>query len=81
MTQIYTEYATTDITLAAVLKENGNTLDRISIQGNKGIFFFLDVEQETLINYDTGKLLVEPISFHTAIKTLTTAVKRQNTQR
>lgn len=81
MTKIYTEYATTDIILAAVLKENGNTLDRISIQGNRGIFFFLDVEQETLINYDTGKLLVEPISFYTAIKTLTTAVKRQNTQR
>lgn len=75
--QKYTEYATTDITLAAVLKENGNTLDRIVTQGNKGIFYFLDVEAETLHNYDTGKLLVEPVSFHTAIKTLTTAVRRQ----
>lgn len=77
MSTIYPEYATTDITLASVLKENGNTLDRIVCQGNKGIFYFLDVDSETLINYDTGKLLVEPVSFHTAIKTLTTAVKRQ----
>lgn len=73
----YTEYATTDITLAAVLKENGNTLDRIITQGNKGIFYYLDVDEEVLLNYDTGKLLVDPVSFHTAIKTLTTAVKRQ----
>lgn len=80
MSKIYQEYATTDISLAAVLKENGNTLDRIVCQGNKGIFYFSDVESETLLNYDTGKLLVEPISFHTAIRTLTTAVKRQ-TQR
>lgn len=75
--QKYTEYATTDITLAAVLKENGNVLDRIVTQGNKGIFYFTDVEVDTLQHYDTGKLLVEPVSFHTAIKTLTTAVRRQ----
>jgi hypothetical protein len=71
------EYATTDITLASVLKEGGYVLDRIRVQGTKGIFYFKDVPDEMLVNYDTGKLLIEPVSFHSAIKTLTTAVKRQ----
>lgn len=74
--EIYKEYATTDITLAAILKEGDYSLDRIETQGNKGIFYFSNVDREMLSNYDTGKLLVEPVSFHTAIKTLTTAVKR-----
>lgn len=75
--KIYPEYATSDITLSTVLKENGNTLDRISLNGSKGIFYFLDVEEDTLINYETGKLLVEPVSFHTTLKTLVSAVQRQ----
>ena len=76
MSEIYKEYATTDITLAAVLIENQNTLDRIQVQGNKGIFHFLAVEKSFLENYDTRKIMVEPITFHAAIKNLTTAVKR-----
>lgn len=77
MSTIYPEYATTDITLAAVLIENQNDLDRIEMQGNKGIFYFKDVEKQFLLDYDTRKVMVEPIAFHTAIKNLTTAVKRQ----
>ena len=77
MSEIFAEYATTDICLAAVLIENQNPLDRISIQGNKGIFYFRDVERQFLLDYDTRKIMVEPITFHTAIKNLTTAVKRQ----
>jgi hypothetical protein len=75
--EIYKEYATTDITLAAVLIENQNQLDRIQLQGNKGIFHFLDVEKQLLLDFDTRKIMVEPIAFHTAVKNLTTAVKRQ----
>lgn len=70
------DYATTDITLAAVLQECGCPLDRIAIQGNKGIFYFAGVDPQTLADYDTGKIRIEPIGFHTNIKTLTTAVKR-----
>ena len=76
MSEIYKEYATTDITLAAVLVENQNPLDRIQVQGNKGIFHFLNVEKQFLQDYDTRKIMVEPITFHAAIKNLTTAVKR-----
>ena len=75
--KIYPEYATSDITLSTVLKENGNSLDRIQINGTKGVFYFLDVEEELLVNYETGKLLVEPVSFHNTLKTLVSAVNRQ----
>lgn len=71
------EYATTDITLAAVLKEKGCSLDRIATQGNKGIFYFAEVDHKLLADYDTGKILVEPVGLHAQIKNLTTAVKRQ----
>lgn len=75
-TKVYAEYPTPDITLATVLKENGNKLDRIQINGMKGIFYFLDVDEQTLINYETGNLLVEPQSFHTSLKNLVNAVQR-----
>lgn len=76
MSEIYTEYATTDITLAACLVENQNVLDRIETQGNKGIFYFKNVEKQFLLDYDTRKIMVEPVTFHAAIKNLTTGVKR-----
>ena len=75
--EIYQEYPTTDIILAAVLVENQNVLDRIETQGNKGIFYFRDVEKQLLLDFDTRKIMVEPIAFHTAIKKLTDGVKRQ----
>lgn len=76
-TKVYPEYATSDITLASFLKENGNTLDRIQIDGNKGIFYFLEVEEAILFQYELGSLWVEPKSFHSTIKTLVSAVNRQ----
>lgn len=76
MTEVYKEYSTTDLTLAACLIENQNVLDRIVTQSNKGIFYFRDVEKQFLLDYDTRKIMVEPITFHAAIKNLTTAVKR-----
>lgn len=77
MHKVYPEYHTVDITLAAVLKETGYSLDRITINNKKGTFVFLNVESEFIENFDKGNLLVEPVSFHNAIRTLTTAIKRQ----
>ena len=74
---IIPEYPTTDLILATVLKENGNVLDKITTQGIKGIFYFLDVEKDFLVSYDTGKLLVEPVSFQNSLRSLTAAVRRQ----
>ena len=71
------DYATTDITLAAVLKEQSYQLDRIVLQGNKGIFWFTDVDHSVIRDYECGKVKVEPQAFHNQIKILTTAVKRQ----
>lgn len=70
-------YATQDIVLAAALKVLGYKMDRIEKTGNKGTFFFIDVDQDVLHQFDLGKLLVEPVSFNGAIKSLTTATRRQ----
>lgn len=67
---------TQDIVLAATLKVLGYKLDTIEKVGNKGIFFFNDVDEAVVNDYDLGKLKVEPISFNSAIKALTTASRR-----
>mgnify|MGYP001466249697 CR=1 FL=1 len=67
---------TQDIVLAAALKVRGYKLDHIEKVGNKGIFFFNDVDDAVVVDYDLGKLLVEPVAFNSAIKALTTASRR-----
>jgi hypothetical protein len=67
---------TQDIVLAASLKVLGYRLDSIEKIGNKGIFFFTDVDEKAITDYDLGNLRVEPISFNSAIKALTTASRR-----
>lgn len=67
---------TQDIVLAATLKVLGFRLDTIEKIGNKGIFFFNEVDESVVNDYDLGNLKVEPISFNSAIKALTTASRR-----
>jgi hypothetical protein len=67
---------TSDIVLAASLKVQGQKLDRIEKQGNRGIFCFSDVDTKILEEFDLGKCQVEPVSFNNAIKALTTATRR-----
>ena len=69
-------FETQDIILAASLKFLGYKLDHIEKIGNKGIFHFVDVDDEVINNYDLGKLLVEPYAFNNAIRSLTTASRR-----
>jgi hypothetical protein len=69
-------FKTTDIVLAAVLKVNGYELKSITKEGNKGTFYFNNVSKDLLQKYDFGNMMVEPVAFNSAIKTLTTAVKR-----
>ncbi len=69
-------FETSDIVIAAALKVNGYKLDCIQKEGRRGVFCFLEVDDDILTDYDLGNLLVEPISFNNAIKALTTAVKR-----
>jgi hypothetical protein len=71
-----TNIDTQDIVLAASLKVLGYRLDSIEKIGNKGIFFFADVDEKVITDYDLGNLRVEPISFNSAIKALTTASRR-----
>lgn len=67
---------TQDIVLAAALKVLGYRLDTIEKVGNKGIFFFNDVDEKTVQDYDLGNMVVEPVAFNSAIKALTTASRR-----
>lgn len=67
---------TQDIVLAAALKVLGYSLNAIEKVGNKGVFFFEDVDADVIKDYDHGKLRVEPVSFNSAIKALTTASRR-----
>lgn len=67
---------TQDIVLAATLKVLGYRLETIQKVGNKGIFFFSDVDEAVVNDYDLGNLKVEPVSFNSAIKALTTASRR-----
>ncbi len=73
----YDEFYTQDIVLAAVLKVKGFILDRIEKNGNKGTFYFIDVDKHLVGDYDLGKITVEPTGFNNAIKALTTAIRRQ----
>ena len=72
------KFNTTDIVLAATLKVLGYTLTHIEKSGNKGTFFFEGVEGEIIVKFDTGRCSVEPVSFNNAVKSLTTAVRRQS---
>ena len=67
---------TQDIVLAATLKVLGYRLNTIEKVGNKGRFFFGDVEESVVNDYDLGNLRVEPVAFNSAIKALTTASRR-----
>lgn len=70
------EYKTSDIVLAASLKVSGYALESIELNGNKGIFVFVGVTNEFLLDFDLGKTRVEPVAFNNAIKQLTTSVRR-----
>ncbi len=74
---IIESFKTTDIILAACLKVSGFELDSIKkTDGGKGTFIFSNVSNDYLLQYDLGKVLVEPVNFNNAIKQLTTSVRR-----
>ena len=69
-------FKTSDIVLASVLRLNDIELIDIEIVGNKGTFIFTNVDSDFLIQYDLGKVTVEPVTFNNMIKQLTTSVRR-----
>lgn len=68
--------ATQDIVLAASLRVLGYKVAKIERDGNKGVFHFDGVDEQHIKQYDLQQLLVEPVAFNSAIKSLTTATKR-----
>ena len=71
------EFGTADIVLAATLKTMGHQLSHIDKVGNKGTFYFTDIPDEIISQFDIGQLRVEPVAFNNQIKQLTTSVRRQ----
>ena len=60
------------------VKINGYNIDHIEKNGTKGTFYFSDVKQTFINSYDLGKVLVEPVEFNNAVKSLTTATRRHS---
>ena len=73
------EYRTSDIVLASCLKLNNFNLIDIEVQGTKGVFVFGDVDEQFLTDFDLGNKRVEPVSFNSTIRQLTTSVRRKIT--
>ena len=74
-------YGTSDIVLAAALRMQGATLERISITtlpsgAKRGVFHFADVDDADLIAFDSGKFMVEPVTFNSEVRALNAAIKR-----
>lgn len=67
---------TSDIVMASYLKAKGYSLDKISKEGNKGIFHLSDVHDSALQDFHLGKALVEPVLLNNTIKSLVTATRR-----
>lgn len=76
MSQLFEEYKTTDIILAASLRVHGYEMKSVEKDGNKGVFVFNDVDQDFITTYDLGKVRVEPVEFNNIIKQLTTSARR-----
>lgn len=74
---ILSEFKTSDLVIAAVLKTSGKELTSIEMRGMRGIFVFKDVEQSFLNDIDMGNVLVEPNDFHNTTKQLTSIVRRK----
>ena len=70
-------FSTPDIVLAATLHVSGYRLLCISLAGNKGHFVFEGVHTEFVEQFDLKAITVEPQDFNNAIKSLTSAVRRQ----
>lgn len=68
-------YETSDITLAAYLKTQGCTIEKITTVGKRGTFHFTDVDANTIVDYNLGNAQVEPVTFHASIRQLTQACK------
>lgn len=71
------QFKTSDIVLASTLKVKGIPLIDIEMTGTRGIFVFELVNEALLQAFDLGDILVEPNTFHQAVKQLTTAVRRK----
>ena len=73
---MHKEFRTSDIVLAAFLRNSGCLLVNIEKVGLKGTFVFTNVNDELIHQYDFGSARVEPLSFNNTIKQLTTSVRR-----
>lgn len=69
-------FKTSDLHLASFLRLNGYNLDNIVIFERRGEFHFHDVNQELVDQYFLEQTTVEPIAFMNAVRSLSTAVRR-----
>lgn len=75
MSDKFGEYKTSDTGEAAYLNSIGYSVRRIEIEFKRGIFVFLDVEQNDVTKYLNGQAQVEPCAFLANVKRLTRHIK------
>lgn len=76
---IYSDFQTTDLVLAAVLRLNDNEMSHIELTGKgrtRGIFHFKEVDSEFLMDFEHGNVRVEPSEFHSMTRRLTDSIRR-----
>lgn len=71
------EFHTSDIRLASYLLVKNHEIQKIKTEGNKGTFYFNNIDNNIIIEFDTGRARVEPVNYNEQIKRLTTSVRRQ----
>lgn len=71
------QYRTTDIVLAACLKMLGFEMESIEVEGRRGTFVFANIPESTIMEFNCGKIRVDPVSFHGMLRQLSTSDNRQ----
>jgi len=73
------KYKTTDIVLATCLKMQGYKIEKITVEGRRGTFIFVDIDQSALDEFNYDGVRVEPKEFHNCVRNLTGTINRMIT--
>lgn len=73
---ILSNYKTSDIVLAAVLKIHGFKLVDVIMHGKKGTFHFVQVDDDIINRFNFDGMMIEPKCLHSQIRDLSTLIRR-----
>jgi len=74
--QLLKDYKTSHMPLIAYLKMQGHVVKSVEAEGGRGVFTFVTVPRQTLMDFNAGKAIVEPNEFAEKMSQLTQTAKR-----